>query len=72
MRGRWEGKLESGLRSFFATLRSFTLATENGVDHVAGEHEIEVFTFRAVRHKFLVRGACAAHILGSRKRAAIR
>lgn len=53
VRGRRKGKLESGLRSFFASLRSFTLATENGVDHVAGEHDSKVFTFRAVRHKFL-------------------
>ena len=45
-----------------AALRSFTLATKDGVDHVAGEHKMKVFTFRAVRHKFLVRGSVASTI----------
>ena len=66
VRGRREGKLESGLRSFFASLRSFTLATENGVDHVAGEHDKEVFTFRAVRHNFLGCGEVVSALFRSR------
>jgi hypothetical protein len=64
VRGRKKGELESGLRSFFAAMRSFTLATENGVDHVGREHESKVFTFRAVRHKFLGCGDVAEAFFG--------